>query len=112
MLPEGLLPLIIDRDFIADLTDTVTSCFSYSMVISLRLRDVIGCNWVSVSAHDLLSRISEYLPPCFDAVVADALGHIVSVKAHPWHKCNVELSIVVLILTILDDEEERARAEA
>ena len=85
MLPEWLLPLIIDRDFIADLADTVTSCLSHSMVVGLRLRDVIGCNWVSVSAHDLLPCLSKHLPPRLDAVVADTLSHIVPVKTHPWH---------------------------
>ena len=85
VLPEWLLSLIIDRNFIADLADTVTSCLSHSMIVGLRLRDVIGCNWVSVGAHDLLACLSKHLPPRLDAVVTDTLSHIVPVKTHPWH---------------------------
>ena len=108
MLSEWFLFLVINGDFIADLADAVAGCLSHSMVVSLRLGDVIGRNRVCIGAHDLLSSFAEHLSPSFNAVVSDSLSNVVPIETHLGHQLVIELHIVLLILTVLDDEEEGA----
>lgn len=112
MLSEWLLPLIINCYLIANLANTMTSSFSHSVVVCLRLRDVILRNWIGIGADYLFTLITKHLSPSFDAVVADTLSDIIPIEAHPWYKHHIKLVIVSFILAVLNYKEKGTSTKA
>ena len=108
MSSEGFFVRFFNGDLATDLADTVARCLAHSMVVCLRLCDIVGSYRVSIGAHHLFSFLTEDLSPSFYAVVSDSLSDIVAIQAHSWHKCFIKLLIIGLILTVFDDHEERA----
>ena len=78
-------------NFGAKLRNTMTSSFSYSMIISSRLRNVKLTDFLSILANDLPPLLSMYKPPGLIGVNLDSLSHIVSIHAHPWHEGRIIL---------------------
>ena len=111
MPPEWLLLFIVHGDLRADLADAVTGGLPYSVVVGLRLRDIVRRDGVRVLADDCLACVTEYLPPGLDAVVADALSNVVAIQTHPGDERLLVLRVGVLALAVLDREVEGARAE-
>ena len=111
MSPEGFLLFIIDGHFAADLADAVTGCLADGVVVRHGLRGVKVTNRIGKVADDLLSFLSEDLPPGFNAVVADTFCNVVAIQAHSWHEYFTELVVDCLVLAVLGHEEERAGAK-
>ena len=111
MLSKWLFLLIIDCDLVADLANAVAGCLSDCMIVSERLRNVVLSDRVGHFTDDLLATITKDLSPCLNAVVADTLCDIISVKTHPWDERLIELVIIFLSLTVFDHHEEGASAE-
>ena len=72
--------------FSTQLWDAMACCLSHSMVVSLRLTDVVFTNWGSIFADNLLALLTEYGPPCLNTINSYAFCNIVSVKAHARHQ--------------------------
>ena len=90
----------------------MTGSLSDSVVVSASLRGIELSDGVRVLADDLLSTLSKHLLPRLQVVVTDAFSDVIPVKTHAWDKLGVELLVSCLIRAVLDDQEERAGAEA
>lgn len=81
---EGLWVLACDLG--AKFRDAVTSSFSDGVVVGHRLHGVELADFGSEVCHDLSTVVTEHKLPCLLRVDLDALGDVVPVQAHSWHK--------------------------